>query len=335
MSLKNILQGRPFGHPLHPLIIHLPLGMWLFALLLDIAGAATHDSWTLVPSLVCLLVGSAVAVLAVITGLTDFWGMRADHPGQRAAVWHMCLMLPATLLFLLDTLDHYAALHRPSLQPLGLVLSAIAYTLTLIGGYLGGRLVYQDGISVGRHRRTLPLPRNTLVAPPQTAAPEETLAPASAAPEPALPADFHPLCPESALPEGGTLRATCEGTVVTLARSNGQIYSVQEFCTHRCGPLSEGSVCDNQITCPWHRSTFDLRTGKPTHGPAKVDLKTFEVQIHHGIVHLRITPQPTEPPRPDTRPSPRRNPTDSTPTPEPSPRPASSQSPIPRTPRDY
>ncbi|MGN6367718.1 MAG: DUF2231 domain-containing protein [Phycisphaerae bacterium] len=327
MSLKNILQGRPFGHPLHPLLVHFPLGIWLFALILDIVGTATANPWTLSPALICLLAGDAVAILAAITGFTDWFSIRADHPARPTAFWHLALMLPATLLFLLDALVHLAILHRPALQPLGLALSAFAYTITLIGGYLGGRLVYQNGISVGRHRRTLPLPQNTLIAPHPM--PDES----------PLADGFHPMFPEAALPEGGTLRAECEGTVITFARANGTIYAVQEFCTHRCGPLSEGAICGTEIECPWHRSRFDLRTGKPTHGPAKIDLKTFEVQSHQGIIHLRLSPPPEEPTRPDTRTdtrtSPRRNPTDSPTSPNPSPRPTPQQSQPPRLPHNY
>ena len=49
-----------------------------------------------------------------------------------------------------------------------------------------------------------------------------------------------------------------------IARVNGELFALQEFCTHRYGTLSEGAIKDGQIECPWHRSCFDLRTGKVT-----------------------------------------------------------------------
>lgn len=91
-----------------------------------------------------------------------------------------------------------------------------------------------------------------------------------------------------ALPDKATLRVEVASTVVTIARCDGQLFAVQEFCTHRFGPLSEGAIHDCQIECPWHRSCFDLRSGKVTHGPAKEDLRTFEVQEREGQIWVRV-----------------------------------------------
>jgi 3-phenylpropionate/trans-cinnamate dioxygenase ferredoxin subunit/anthranilate 1,2-dioxygenase ferredoxin subunit len=100
---------------------------------------------------------------------------------------------------------------------------------------------------------------------------------------------------ESSLREGETLRVDLQGQVLCLAKSDGQIYAFQEFCTHRFGPLSEGAICQNQIECPWHRSVFDMATGKAVHGPAKEDLKTFRVEVRDGQIH--VAPRPEEPAR--------------------------------------
>ena len=73
---------------------------------------------------------------------------------------------------------------------------------------------------------------------------------------------------------------------MTLTRSNGQLYAVQEFCTHRCGPLSEGAVCDNQITCPWHGSRFDLRTGAVVEGPAVFVQPRLEARVRDDRIEV-------------------------------------------------
>jgi nitrite reductase/ring-hydroxylating ferredoxin subunit len=83
----------------------------------------------------------------------------------------------------------------------------------------------------------------------------------------------------SQLREGETLRADIDGIVITIAKVDGQLYGFQEFCTHRYGPLSEGVLKGIVIEWPWHRSCFDVRSGKVTQGPAKVDLKTYPVKI--------------------------------------------------------
>jgi nitrite reductase/ring-hydroxylating ferredoxin subunit len=76
------------------------------------------------------------------------------------------------------------------------------------------------------------------------------------------------------------------GTTITIARIKGRVYAFQEFCTHRYGPLSEGAFEGNEVICPWHCSKFDVRTGKVTAGPAKVDLRTFGVEERDGKIWI-------------------------------------------------
>ena len=80
---------------------------------------------------------------------------------------------------------------------------------------------------------------------------------------------------------------------MVIAHADGQFYAFQEFCTHRYGPLSLGCLTDGKIECPWHRSCFDMRTGKVAHGPAEVDLKTFEVSVRDGKIYVRVPAERT------------------------------------------
>jgi nitrite reductase/ring-hydroxylating ferredoxin subunit/uncharacterized membrane protein len=275
LTVKKVLEGRPLGHPIHPLISHIPLGMWLFALGLDIYSMAANDdaNWAVRGAYYALLIGTAVALLTVLTGFNDWFSVRDDHPGQRMVILHLLLMVPATLLFVLDTVLHYRVIDAPQVSGLQLAFSISGYVLALVGGYVGGLLVYDEGIAVGRHRRAAELPAHTLTEP--TSAHEDD--------------GYSPIVPDSALAEGATLRAEVHGTVVTLARADGKVYAVQEFCTHRCGQLSEGTLHGGEIQCPWHNSCFDLGTGQPTHGPAKVPLKTFDARVCNGIVEVRVS----------------------------------------------
>jgi nitrite reductase/ring-hydroxylating ferredoxin subunit len=91
------------------------------------------------------------------------------------------------------------------------------------------------------------------------------------------------------LQEGGTLRADIDGKVITIAKVDGQLYAFQEFCTHRYGPLSEGALNATEIQCPWHRPCFDIRTGKVTQGPAKVDLKIYPVKMIGAKISVGVS----------------------------------------------
>src|SRR5205807_5401452 len=102
-------------------------------------------------------------------------------------------------------------------------------------GYLGGRLVYDEGISVGRHKRRTPTPENTLYF--------------SAANQMGTHNQegdvvFVPVLEAEHLRDEETLRAEIDGQVIVIAKLKGNFYAFQEFCTHRFGPLSEGSFQD-------------------------------------------------------------------------------------------
>lgn len=67
---------------------------------------------------------------------------------------------------------------------------------------------------------------------------------------------------------------------VLLINLNGEIYALEAFCTHEGLSLEDGFLAeDGRIVCPWHGSVFDVKTGKVVDGPAKRDLKKYNVKI--------------------------------------------------------
>jgi 3-phenylpropionate/trans-cinnamate dioxygenase ferredoxin subunit/anthranilate 1,2-dioxygenase ferredoxin subunit len=163
-----------------------------------------------------------------------------------------------------------------------LILSLIGIGILSVSGYLGGMMVYDDGIAVGRHRRRTATPQHTL---------HRSAAHLKA--EPGSDLVFVEVARDADLHNGETLRVEIDGQTMVLAKWDGGVYAFQEFCTHRFGPLSEGVIKNGQVECPWHRSCFELRTGKVTHGPAKVELKTFRTEIRNGNICVGM-PGPQE-----------------------------------------
>ena len=53
-----------------------------------------------------------------------------------------------------------------------------------------------------------------------------------------------------------------EGQKIALFRVDGGFYALSDTCTHRRGPLSEGTVEGAEVTCPWHGATFDIGPGR-------------------------------------------------------------------------
>jgi uncharacterized membrane protein/nitrite reductase/ring-hydroxylating ferredoxin subunit len=267
--VKNLLQGRPFGHPLHSLLVHLPIGLFTLSLLFDVATRLLEPDNRLVQGAAYTMgLGLLAAFAAALTGAADWAELRTDHPARRIANTHMLLNLLAVGLYVLNFVLRLPALDAPAVPWLPFGLSLLGMGLLSYSGYLGGRLVYEDGIGVGRHRRPTALPERTLPGTQLDQGPGVAVARAG---------DVAP---------GETLRVEVNGVVIAIANVDGQFYAFQEFCTHRYGPLSEGRIQAGQVECPWHRSCFDVRTGKVTQGPAKVDLRTFPVTVVDGLVRV-------------------------------------------------
>ena len=58
------------------------------------------------------------------------------------------------------------------------------------------------------------------------------------------------------------------GTAVALANVAGKFYAINDVCVHRGGPLGEGELEGNVVTCPWHGWQYDVTSGKVTQNPS-------------------------------------------------------------------
>lgn len=78
---------------------------------------------------------------------------------------------------------------------------------------------------------------------------------------------------------GELLRVEVNGRLICLANVDGQVYAVDDDCTHISGPLDQGELEGCVLTCPLHLARFDVRTGKVLRGPARDDLPTYGVRV--------------------------------------------------------
>lgn len=79
-----------------------------------------------------------------------------------------------------------------------------------------------------------------------------------------------------------------EGRKIALFNVDGRFYAVDETCTHRGGPLSQGDVEGRQITCPWHGARFDLETGNVLGPPAARPVGAYRVIVEGDRVKLEL-----------------------------------------------
>lgn len=75
--------------------------------------------------------------------------------------------------------------------------------------------------------------------------------------------------------------------IVALFKVGGEIFCIDDVCTHDGGPLSEGKLEDHTIACPRHGAKFDIRTGKQTM-PAPRPVKAYKAKLEDGKVWLEV-----------------------------------------------
>jgi nitrite reductase/ring-hydroxylating ferredoxin subunit/uncharacterized membrane protein len=101
------------------------------------------------------------------------------------------------------------------------------------------------------------------------------------------PADWTDVAAEADLVEGSPTAATLGDVALLLLRRAGEIYALNDRCTHRGGPLHEGTVVDDCIECPWHGSRYRISDGSVARGPATTPEPSFDVRLQDGRVLVR------------------------------------------------
>jgi uncharacterized membrane protein len=154
--LKELLQGKWLKHPLHPVVVSIPLGLWPISLLLDLISLGRGGNRVAVTAaFYCLAVGLAGALVAVATGLADFSEVKPDKPARKVGYLHLALNATGTLFWIGSLALHFRAADGGLLRvpPGALVCSLAGCALSLAAAYLGGRMVYEHGIGVGRYSK--------------------------------------------------------------------------------------------------------------------------------------------------------------------------------------
>jgi 3-phenylpropionate/trans-cinnamate dioxygenase ferredoxin subunit len=98
------------------------------------------------------------------------------------------------------------------------------------------------------------------------------------------------VCSLSELPPGSMRLVEWEDLEIGVFNCNGQIYAIEDRCSHDDGPLVEGDLDQQACTveCPRHGSVFDLRTGQPRTLPAYEPVETFRVLVEDDTVKLEV-----------------------------------------------
>lgn len=147
-STLDLVQGRPLGHPSHPLFIHFPAGLLPAAFFLDLASQVWPDRALGRVAGFNLGLGLAGAVPAALTGLADYLGMVGGSRKKQVATRHLIAQLTAVGAFGLSLRWRIRRPGRRTPRP-ALILAGVGLLALVVGNYFGGQLVYRHGMRVG------------------------------------------------------------------------------------------------------------------------------------------------------------------------------------------
>jgi len=90
------------------------------------------------------------------------------------------------------------------------------------------------------------------------------------------------------VPENGTCGVMAGDLAIALIRSGGEVYALEDCCSHEEFPLSDGEVEGGEITCLLHGARFDLATGEPRALPAVMPVRRFDVRIDGDDIQVDL-----------------------------------------------
>jgi uncharacterized membrane protein len=146
----SALLAGPYGHPLHPLLVSVPIGAWLGSLVFDVAAQVVSAPGFLSQGSEWLIaVGVVGALAAAATGFLDLILIQPGTPAFRTAISHMCLNVAVTAAYLANFWWRLGVYGHGGPVPLGMLgLSAVSVVVLGLSGFLGGKLAFRYGVRV-------------------------------------------------------------------------------------------------------------------------------------------------------------------------------------------
>lgn len=194
--------------------------------------------------------GILASLPTAMSGFSDY----ADTFGaeRRVGITHAAFNVAALALFGAS----YTA-RRGGSNLKGKALSLLGMGAVSVGAYLGGHLSLDMGVGVDHTAYE------------------------------SGPDDWTPAVDESELEDGKLTKVEVDGVAIMLTRHGGRVCALSDRCTHAGGPLSEGTIEDGTVECPWHGSVFSLEDGSVRQGPARAPQPSYETRVIEGRVEVR------------------------------------------------
>jgi nitrite reductase/ring-hydroxylating ferredoxin subunit len=254
-AVRDLLHGTWLGHPLHPVLVHVPVGTWLSAGVLDLVPRLRPAATFLIGT------GVVAAVPASLAGAAD-WSEQEVGVRRLGAI-HAVANTAALALY-----AGSLAARAKDRGGLGRLLSYAALGIASGSAAVGGHMSYAQS-SGASHAATAARALTT-----------EWM-------------DLGPLddFPEGR-PALRTGKAASVAVPLVAVRRGARVSVLVGACSHLAGPLYEGRVEKVRdadcLVCPWHGSAFDLESGAARRGPAANAQQKLEVRMQAGRVMARL-----------------------------------------------
>lgn len=239
--IKDALNGRWLGHPIHGAITDVPIGSLLIAVVLDLLGYPG-------PAGIALGITILAMLAAAATGAADY--VDTDGTTRSRATLHATLMV-VSLAVLVVSLGLRASGAASGAIPI--TLSVIGLLIVMAGAFVGGDVVYVLGNMVSRHAFR-------------------------GAGTKWIHLDLGEITDVAALPEATPTKARAGINDLVVVRIGDAVHVMHAVCAHAGGPLAQGTVEDGCLICPWHGARYRLTDGHVTRGPSIYDQPSYDLR---------------------------------------------------------
>jgi nitrite reductase/ring-hydroxylating ferredoxin subunit/uncharacterized membrane protein len=248
-AVQDALHGVWLGHPLHPVLVQVPVGAFVSAAVLDLVPGGRKAATTLIA------VGTASTAPAIAAGWLDWSQMTRDR--RRVGLVHATANAVAVGLYIASL-----AARRGGRPARGRALAYAGLSVAGTGAYLGGHLAYAQGGGMNQ------------AAPDVVRVPEDwtSVGPLYELPEGKPAKRMIDDVPVLIYRMGDQVTAMAE----RCAHETGPLSEGEVI----------GTGADACVVCPWHGSTFRLRDGRVVHGPAGNDQPLLRSRVRDGVVEV-------------------------------------------------
>ena len=241
VPVRDLLQGRWLGHPIHAAVTDIPIGMLLGSVVLDLIGQPTAADVTLVGTILFM-------ILSALAGLADY--SETEGATLTRATLHATVMTVALVILIVSALLRSGA---PADRMVPIALSIVGFLLVTAGAFVGGDVVYVFGNMVSRHAFR-------------------------GAGTKWIRLDTGDMPDLQQLAEATPTKMRAGSNDLVVVRLGDQLHALHDVCAHAGGPLHEGRVVDGCVECPWHASRFRLTDGLARRGPTVYDQPAYEIR---------------------------------------------------------